>query len=169
MTLDEAAKEAAHRKEQEKRAAEEEKQRRRKAYALGANYQVKTPDLFNRHDVAPGAQQPTGKVMPYGKYKGQKISSLNTNYIKTFLEKVPQTRTSAWVFDVMRRELDRRGVEAPARTLTNAPSAAAAPATEQQRRVLSRFGKPCDVSQADAVRMIGEINNELAEKKRESA
>lgn len=63
-----------------------------------------------------------GPCMMFGKHKGEPIESLNTNYLRTFAEKVPPTKRTQWMFDAIGRELaKRRGEPMPTKAARSVP------------------------------------------------
>ena len=78
-----------------------------------------------------------------------------------------------WVKKAIEAEIAARKhtqpAKAPAPQPTPQPTAVGVMASETQRRVLAKYGKPVDVTYAEAARMMGVINQELASGRKTNA
>ncbi len=73
-----------------------------KAYLAGAARRAS--GTIEEHREAIRAKEPSKAVMPFGKYKGNKMGSLPTDYLRW----VAENTTTQWVRDAARREVYRR-------------------------------------------------------------
>lgn len=106
--------------------------------------------------------------MPFGKHVGKAVSELPGGYMRALIEN--KTKMPPWLRDAIKGELSRResNRQQPSQPKPTMPASPAfdgnSPCTPQQARVLAKYGKPTDVTASDAVRMIGEINQQLKSK-----
>ena len=108
-----------------------------------------------------GVTSKSGPRMPFGKKKGMLIGECSTGYLRGFL-KIEQLQP--WLRKAIESELQGRGIRDFHRPAVNAPTQSG-PCTEKQASVLSRHGRPTNVSYAEAAALIQAINTELSSKR----
>lgn len=131
----------------------EEERRRRERIMGRAEYTVQPVDLFDAYDAGTLAPPKLrGWRMPFGKYRGKLLRDISVGYLKWVLN---STKSKGLFTNAVKQEIARR--EAVVRH-----GLEVAPATDAQKRVLSRYGRPTfGLSYADAAAVINEINTEL--------
>lgn len=172
------AEERAKRRAEEQKLKDEQKQREREAMLEKVRQEREAADRlrklrgdvdYSERQVQPGGggvgsrERKSVPRMQYGKHAGKSVTELPGGYMRAILEK--NKRLPPYLRDAMQAELARREQNAKPQAKPQPVANNNGPCTEAQARVLAKHGKPTNVTQAEAGRLIMDINRELSERR----
>jgi superfamily II DNA or RNA helicase len=165
---DEAARLEAERRKKARDEADRRERDKRRHIRGEASYTAVSVNPVDELGALPlGAPlSKRGARFTFGKYSGTLIKDIPTDYLEWAAK--PTVKTPYWLNKAITTELGERArfkreaaAAAAAPRNTGAPPNVGAGATPNQARVLARYGKPTNVSYAEARRLIDQINREL--------
>lgn len=148
--LNQEAEEAA------KKIKEDVERERLRRIRAEVEYSERAVSPFDAYQAGAAVVKKRGARLPFGKHCGELVSDQETGYLESLIGKY-EIR-APWLRKAIERELVLRGGDKPSQSNHG-------PATDQQKKVLAKYGYQTEVTYQKAAQCIKEINQKLSSRR----